>query len=184
MLEMAWLRLRPAGASLAAFSARARLRPSQASAHLVQSASSRAALTGHTGLVSDIARARRSALAPPRSPTPACARRSARSAPRAARPSPGRRRRPPLRASTSPWRTRGGRQARGTARRLRRKTRLAQPSAGGCSGGFFQRKSVFHASSCPEVFIQPLTPSLGHSGAWAALAGHTGLGFDSGRRPA
>ena len=183
---MAWLRLRPAGASLAAFSARARLRPSQASAHLVQSASSRAALTGHTGLVSDIARARRSALAPPRSPTPACARRSARSAPRAARPSPGRRRRPPLRASTSRWKRRGVHRARGTARRLCRDQSGLSLRPSWCSGGFFQRKSVFHASSCPEVFIQPLTPSLGHSGAWAALAGHTGLGLglDSARRPA
>eukprot|EP00964_Phaeocystis_antarctica_P001615 scaffold853_cov57-Phaeocystis_antarctica.AAC.4 len=100
MTETTWLRLRPAGAPEAAFSARARLRPSQASARLGQSAS-RAALAGHTGLVSDTARARRSALAPPRSPTPACALRSARCAPKAARPSPGRRRRPPLRASTS-----------------------------------------------------------------------------------
>ena len=132
---------------------------------------------GHTGLVSDAARARRSALAPPRPPTPACARRSARCAPRAARPSPGRRRRPPLRASTSLWRRRGGHRARGTARRLCRNQSGLSLRPSWCSGGFFAQE---RASGCPEP--RP----LGRSGG--SGRGHTGLGlglgFDSARRPA
>ena len=51
--------------------------------------------------------------------------------------------------------------------------KLAQTSASWRPGGFFQRQSM------PEVAPAPV--SLCQPGAWAALARHTGLGFDMAR---